>query len=82
MNKPWFGAKRFGFGLTPTSLAGWLATGALLLALSLTRPVVSALHGPAWAVYTVMLGLVAGYILLIARTSDGRALQWRWGGRD
>ncbi len=81
MGKAWFGAKQYGYGIAPASLAGWVATGVFVLAMIFTRPVVAALHGPPWLAYVVFLALIAGFFLLIARKGDGRAFQWRWGGR-
>ena len=81
MGEPWFGVKRHGFGLSPRSTAGWIATGVLVAALVATPLIVAALHGPRWAAYAGIAGLGAAFTLLVASKNDGRRWRWRWGGR-
>ena len=48
--KGWFGPKRFGFGASPASWQGWLATALLILALIADHKVPYARWGwPGWA---------------------------------
>jgi hypothetical protein len=74
MNKPWFRAKRFGYGAgLPLTWQGWatyLAFAGLMIGLwampHMGRPIVRGL---------LTLGPIAILLVLVARHSDGK---WRW----
>lgn len=73
--KPWFAAKRFGYGAAfPISWEGWAA---LLVFLSALAGVVVSLHGVTRAV-AVSLLLVAMVAVAAAKTEGG----WRWRSGD
>ena len=67
MKRGWFGPKTFGWGATPTSWQGWLATLFLLLALVGVTRVPESVRG--WAVIGV-LAVFLGVVALTYRASD------------
>ena len=81
MNRPWFGPKRYGMGLSPTTWQGWLATlifiGLIALAAAAMRG--SGRHPTLWNVFAFG-GLTAAYIALAVWKSDRQPWRWRWGG--
>lgn len=85
MSDPWFGPKRFGYGLGPRSWKGWTATAVfvvLILGVTASLPLLVAHHlSPFWAVGGDLV-LTIGFLVLVVRKSDRGVLRWRWGDRD
>jgi hypothetical protein len=79
VGKPWFGAKRYGVGLSPCSVEGWLALAVYVVAMAATASAVRALHLPTWCIGIGFLIETAGLLALAAVKSDGKPLHWRWG---
>ena len=81
MFKPWFLPKKFGYGLAPSGVAGWVCVIIFAAALSaeayalrsghLTR------HGAMWAV----MGTALVFGGLIWLTSDRKSWGWHWGSQ-
>lgn len=78
--KPWFGPRRFGYGVTPLTWEGWLATGVYILALG---------GLPLWIGHPPAPRVAAGAIFLVTALLFGliwlkldrtQPLRWRWGG--
>ncbi len=81
MSKPWFGAKRYGIGLSPTSWEGW-ASSAGYLVLVIALPLAVAVLGlPRWAGPAADVAITAAFFLLVALKNDRSPWRWRWGGR-
>jgi len=77
----WFRPKRFGFGASPSSWQGWLATAVFIAALPLSRLALRALLAPvdanvAWRIFIPLATL--GFVVLVWCKTDG-AWAWRWG---
>ncbi|WP_325596382.1 hypothetical protein [Rhodopila sp.] len=74
MGKPWFEAKRFGYGVSPASREGWIATAVLVLLVLLDVTFVQGvLRWPAGA------GLILAFAALAyAKSGSG----WRWRSSD
>lgn len=64
--KAWFGPRRFGWGLEPASLEGWIVTAAMVAAM-LVRRKVEQRHR--WVIQLVVLALLA--TILLKGTSPG-----------
>jgi hypothetical protein len=79
MGKPWFGVKRYGVGLAPCSVEGWLAVAAYVVAMAATAPIVNALHLPIWFIGIGFLIATAALLGLVAVKNDGKPWHWRWG---
>lgn len=77
--KAWFGPKAYGYGYSPITWEGWLATAALVVVILLGATVVGPIAGPI-GVACVIAGALGGYVWLISRHFEGD-LGWRWGGR-
>lgn len=77
MKKPWFGAKRFGFGASPVSWEGWAVT-VLWVVLTAGSARLLAPYGPERMLAAMMLLLVA-FLVIVALTNDGQRWFWRWG---
>ena len=81
MGKPWFGPKRYGIGLGPTSPAGWMVMVAYVAAMVGALPLVRALGWPDWAFAVIQLAAVLLLVVLVILKRDSRPLKWRWGDR-
>lgn len=81
MSSPWFGAKRYGIGLSPKSPAGWFALGACVAAILAVPPVSRRLEAPGWAAAAASILLTLAFLLLAWLKSDRSPWSWRWGGR-
>jgi hypothetical protein len=82
MGRPWFGAKRYGLGWSPSSPTGWAVVGAYVVAVIACPWLLAALHAPRGLGLLLALGLTTGLIAVMSAKSDGRRWRWRWGGRD
>ncbi|GGF12198.1 hypothetical protein GCM10011611_17300 [Aliidongia dinghuensis] len=83
MAATWFRRKRFGYGATPASWQGWLATAVLILLVAVPYSVYVALVGQEAAAPVrigVDVALIAGYVLLAHRKTEG-GWRWQWGQR-
>ncbi len=69
----WFGPKRIGFGVSPRSWQGWLATGLLVVAVITARAVFRHGSWPHWAAPAVLATLVALYFGVTALTYNRQA---------
>ena len=89
-DRPWFKARRYGWGWTPVSVEGWLVVWAFLVLtlasiaafvwvlsadLMMRRPAAAAL---AILVFLLWMGLLVGAQAWIARRTGERP-RWRWG---
>jgi len=68
--RPWFGPRRYGWGLTPVSWQGWLLTGAyvvavFVLAITLSTP-------QPWIFWTLLVLATVAYFLVANLTRGGR----------
>jgi hypothetical protein len=70
----WFAPKRFGFGATPATKAGWAATFAYVLAVG---AILKWLPGHPAKIGAVLC-LTAGFIVLCWKKTDG-GWTWHWG---
>ncbi len=84
MTRPWFRAKKYGWGWTPARIEGWLVLAAFLAGVALNVVVLidRTQHGvPMFralvAFYLCLAVLVAILIVVCCRT--GEPLRWRWG---
>ncbi len=83
-HKYWFKSKTYGFGMTPTSLEGWLATFVLLgliLASAYANGFFDTITIPTEQVIRYLLDvtiLSTLFVLLFQKQTRGE-LKWRWG---
>ena len=81
LHRYWFKPKRLGYGATPSSWEGWLATAiyvlAVLVAVVVMLTTKSDEHSlPAWIVFVVFVGcLTALFVLFCKAKTDG---DWHW----
>jgi hypothetical protein len=79
--RPWFVAKRYGWGWTPATKEGWIATAAFLAAdIAIVFGTADFVHGwRDYLVYTLLplLGIITIFILVCYKT--GEKPRWRWG---
>jgi hypothetical protein len=78
----WFRPRRYGYGATPTTWQGWLATVTFLVVVFGSRQLLESLLSPteaeqAWAAVTLLV--VVGFAVL-ARSMTHGVWRWRWGG--
>ena len=82
MARYWFKPRAYGYGATPVTWEGWALAGATVLIIgAMTAALVSSGRNDAAAVLpylVVVLGLIAGVVLVSKRKTDG-AWRWRWG---
>lgn len=81
MGRPWFGPKRYGIGLGPSSPAGWLAVLVYAGLMAGALPPVRALGWPDWAFAGIQLTATALLLTLVMLKRDRRPMKWRWGDR-
>ena len=68
--RPWFGPRRYGWGLKPASWQGWVLTGVYVaavfaLAITLATP-------QPWVFWTLFALATVAYFLIANLTRDGR----------
>jgi hypothetical protein len=68
--RPWFGPRRYGWGLKPASWQGWVLTGVYVaavfaLAITLATP-------QPWVFWTLLALATVAYFLIANLTRDGR----------
>jgi hypothetical protein len=71
MKRGWFGPKVFGWGASPASWQGWVATGVFVLAMGATGLVQPGDSLAAWIARGVVLAVFLGVIAVTYR-SDAR----------
>ena len=76
MKKPWFGAKRYGYGLSPVSWEGWAVTAVWVAAMAGCARLLAP-YGRGWTLGALMLALLV-YLVIVGLTSDGKPWRWRW----
>jgi hypothetical protein len=81
MAEPWFAAKRYGLGLSPSSTAGWIATAVYVAAMAAVGFTTHALAAPKGVIPVVLGLLTLAFIGVAVLKSDRRPWRWRWGGR-
>lgn len=75
-SKPWFAAKRYGYGSSlPIAWQGWVAMLALIAGVTMSAVLLS---GPSRLV--VPIAAVLAFALLCAFKTEG-GWRWRWGDR-
>ena len=80
MAKPWFGVKKYGYGLSPASAEGWVAIVVFVVLIGSTAPVVALLGWPLWTAAVAGAVETALFFALMFAKSDGLPWRWRWGG--
>lgn len=78
MSDYWFRPKRFGWGVSPTTWQGWLAT-LIVVTLGIAVAMLARRFGSAFL--ALLIPVTAIFIALcIAKTEGG--MRWRWGRED
>lgn len=82
LGKPWFGPRRFGYGVSPISGEGWACLGLYILSMA----VIPSLWGRELrgmeAIGILAALLVCTAVLLVVvwlKLDRSRPLRWRWG---
>jgi hypothetical protein len=79
MNDPWFGPKRYGYGLSPINWKGWLAT-VVFIAIAVTFAVFTIVHRlPPLAMVAALTLFCLAFTVLALLKSDAKPWRWRWG---
>ena len=84
-NRYWFRQKRFGYGATPITWEGWLASLAFLivvLAINAAIILTARTNLQATAVLIVSVFAVIGLFFWLAASRTEGGWRWRWGRRD
>jgi hypothetical protein len=86
-NRYWFAPKQYGFGYSPASWEGWLATALFIGLLVGSNHLLRSLMGsspPATQTVVTALTLVVEIILFLwlAASRTKGSLRWRWGGHQ
>jgi hypothetical protein len=84
MQKKWFKNKTYGYGLTPSSWQGWLATVVYLLLLLIYFIRVDRSQDTDFAgmaAYLPVFTILTLAFLFLARFT-GEPMEWRWGKRS
>ena len=79
MNDPWFGPKRYGYGLGPISWKGWLATVVFIVVAVAFSVFTIVRHWPPFAMVGALTVFCLAFSLLAVLKSDGKPWRWRWG---
>ncbi len=66
--RPWFGPKRYGWGLTPVSWQGWLATGAYVAVVLVLAATLA--ESQPWIFWTLLVLATVALILVAILTRD------------
>jgi hypothetical protein len=76
LSKPWFAAKRYGYGSSlPIAWQGWVSMAAMIIVVTVGS---ARFTGPAR--FAVPIAAVAAFALLCAFKTEG-GWRWRWGDR-
>lgn len=82
LGRPWFGPRRFGYGVSPVTGQGWACIGVYVLAMAVTPTLMGreARGMDALATLAVLLGCTAALLVVVWLKLDRtRPLRWRWG---
>lgn len=82
LGRPWFGPRRFGYGISPTTGAGWACVGVYALAMAMIPTLmgreVRGVH--ALGTLAVLLGCTAAlFVVVWLKMDHSKPLRWRWG---
>jgi hypothetical protein len=78
-DRPWFGARRFGYGLSPITWEGWASVGVFAIALSAAGRLLGHSMGPG-RFQALAAGLTAVLLGLVWLKRDRKQkIRWRWG---
>ena len=82
IGRPWFGPRRFGYGVTPITGQGWACVGLYVLAMAVTPTLMGRDLRGAEALGTlgVLLGCTVLLLVVVLLKMDrSKPLRWRWG---
>jgi hypothetical protein len=83
MTQFWFRPKRYGYGATPVTWEGWLATvvaGTVVAASIVAMNVwVDRANLVAWIIWAAVLAVLVLYFVQFCRRRTDGDWQWRWG---
>jgi hypothetical protein len=74
----WFRPKRFGWGVSPASWQGWVAT---LVAVGLSVAIAFLAKRFGTAFLALLIPVLAIYVMLCVNKTEG-GMRWRWGRGD
>ncbi len=85
MTTYWFRPKRYGYGATPVTWQGWVATLAMAVAVAGSilgmNHFVDRANFAGWLIWAgIIAAVVLGFVELSRRKTDGE-WRWRWGDR-
>ena len=69
--KPWFGPRRYGWGLNPITFEGWATLGVAIAGIII---VATTARHHAWIEFLIVIALIA--VIFIKGTSPGGSAQW------
>jgi hypothetical protein len=80
----WFKPKRYGYGATPATWQGWVATLAIALAMAGIDAglVLTAKHYWTLAALLGFDALAVGFLVVLTRQKTEGEWRWRWGDAD
>ena len=79
-DRPWFGARRFGYGLTPITWEGWVSVGVFAIVLFSAGLLLADSVAPR-RFLALAAGLTAVLLGLAWLKRDRKQkIRWRWGG--
>jgi len=82
IGRPWFGPRRFGYGVTPITGQGWACVGLYVLAMAVTPTLMGRDLRGAEALGTLGVLLGCTVLLLVVtwlKMDRSKPLRWRWG---
>lgn len=82
IGRPWFGPRRFGYGVTPITGQGWAFVGLYVLAMAVTPTLMGRDLRGAEALGTLGVLLGCTVLLLVVvwlKIDRSKSLRWRWG---
>jgi len=87
MSSFWFKPKKYGYGASPVTREGWIATiayGVLVFAVTLLCGVGSAPQGngaslSVWIIWGVLMAVLTGGFIWVSRVKTDGDWRWRWG---
>lgn len=79
--KLWFKARRYGYGLSPATWEGWLATALSLAAVAAVMFLAAAVTSSdgAYVAIVVPATFVIIAVLVVVAFTHGEKPRWRWG---
>ncbi|MCA3699640.1 hypothetical protein [Phenylobacterium sp.] len=82
IGKPWFGPRRFGFGVSPMNGQGWACIGLYILTMAMIPSLMGreARGADALGILAALLGCTALLLVVVWLKMDrSKPLRWRWG---